>query len=498
MVKEGIVLTTILISTMVAGTGAQFIIDMIQGLSTPMYQIFGINTKQLNLIYTFYSSINLVFAPFGGYLIIKYGVGNAATFFSALVFLGISIGNYGAYTGNWFHFQIGWIFVGMGIESLINTQVSTCEKWFSGRYLSFSIGLKFAFSLAIGSLSGYLCPELFIIDRNIQVPFFVAAVSAFLGFVAAALLNVFDFAFEPMIKDFESVTFNGDDEDMEEEEEGEEEMDKEMLEYLMDEEEYQFRASDIFKLKPVYWVTISIYCFQFNLFTQYLHIITDLSVVRFNYSYEEAKNFIAFYKGGVLVMLPLVSYLLGKFGKKSLVLALSSIICLVGYIYIYLLPPTPSYAYLASVMMISISYSMYTASIWPSMSVALPRSAVSFGYGVASSAQQVAGAIFPFFVGKLSEGRTVESYERVLGLLCGLSVVCIVLGVILVIVDIRGSKALWLPDNSEIVFKYRLKLDMEFRKDQRNKRRESKISVGEGESRSTFFKDDTRVIGVEA
>lgn len=449
MVNEKIILTTILLTTMLAGTGAQFIIDMIQGLSTPMYKIFKITTEDLNLIYTAYSTLNLFFAPFGGYLILRYGIGNSAILFSTLVYLGILIGNFGAFYKKWSYFQLGWSIVGIGIESMVNTQVSACEKWFSGRFLSFSIGLKFAFSLMVGSFSGFICPELYLKNREIQSPFYYAALASFLGFLASAVLNLVDFKFEYLAKVNNDTV-------------------RKSVEIRLKEFEntkkYEFKVKDITKLNSVYWITILIYCFQFNVFSQYLHIMTDLSVKRFNYEYKEAKNFIAYYKFGVLITLPLVSFIIGKIGKKSLILAISSLICLISYISIYILPPNPSISYIMSLMGISLSYSMYTACIWPSMAVALPRSAVSFGYGVASSLQMVAGAIFPLFVGKLSEGRTVESYEKVLFFLCGLSILCIILSFMLVFVDLKKGKALWLPDNSPVVLAYRENLDRRFKR----------------------------------
>lgn len=439
----------ILVLTIIAGTGAQFIMDMVQGVATPMYQIFGITTKQFNMIYTFFSSISLFFAPVGGYITLRYGVGNAAVLYSALICFGTFIANYGAYSEQWINFEIGWAIIGFGFESMINTQVCVIEKYFSGDYLSFCIGLKFACSLLIGSFSDYTCPELYLKYRSLQVPFFAAAIASFIGFFASATLNLVDFKYDYIVKEKES---------------GNKQLENDNQEGQVEEEkEYEFQLKDVLKLKPVYWMTIGVYCLQFNLFAQLLHTVTDLSVIRFNYSYKEAKNFIAIYKIGALITLPIASFIVGKYGKKSLLLAISALICLVSFITIYLLPAHVSHLYFLCIMMVSVSYAIYTACIWPSMSVALPKSAVSLGYGIAASAQKVAGGTFPIFVGKLSEGRTVESYERVILFLCLISVACICLDLFLVLVDLRNGKALWLSDANEEAKKFRIRMDREFR-----------------------------------
>lgn len=112
--------------------------------------------------------------------------------------------------------------------------------------------------------------------------------------------------------------------------------------------------------------------------------------------------------------------------------------------------------------MIGIFYMIYQPCIFTCMTVSMPKSALSLGYGISSSAQQVLGTIFPIFIGKISTGRTEESYGNVLTMMKYYSCVCLVFVVIINVLDQRDKGMLNLKDKSELLGLLRARIEDRF------------------------------------
>jgi MFS family permease len=144
------------------------------------------------MLYTFYSFLNFFFAPIAGYIALKIGLGAASVLFSTLVFAGVFVCFLGVHFQKWLYIQIGWGLVACGAESMINTQVASIAKWFSGKRSSFAFGLKFGYSQATGCISDYICPVLYQKYRSLLAPFFVVNIMAFMSVVMAAVYCYID------------------------------------------------------------------------------------------------------------------------------------------------------------------------------------------------------------------------------------------------------------------------------------------------------------------
>jgi len=136
----------ILISLMVCGMGLQFNFDLLQGVSTPIYNIFQISTEQFHSLYTLGNVLGFLLTPLGGYLTSKIGLGPSAVLYTFLILLGTSISYIGVRMEVFGVLKAGFMIFSMGGESLITTQVASIVKWFFGKNLAFCLGCKFAFS----------------------------------------------------------------------------------------------------------------------------------------------------------------------------------------------------------------------------------------------------------------------------------------------------------------------------------------------------------------
>ena len=433
----------ILAAIYISGTGAQFVYNMLQGISTPLYNLYHFTTSQIHSIYTIYYAFNLFVSPLAGVLISKIGIRNGLLVFSTFIFVGVLVSYFGLTLTNFFVIQIGFVFTAIGNENLINCQVVGINKWFSGTILSFAMGLNFSYSYMIGALSDYLCPELFLEFRSVQVPFFVTGIAVFIGFMAAAGFNLITDKIE-----FEEI------QEVQERESVGQEVEMKV--------EYSFRPSDLKKFTPLYWMTVAAYGLLYSCYTQFAHISTELAVRRFKYDYRDGKNFVASIKVVVLLLLPLWSYLVLRLGKKALILLISSIVATLAFSVMLLCPLRPSHLYTASIVLVGLFYSLYLSCIWPSLTLTLPKSAAAVGLGIASSAQMLCNLLFPGFIGMITRERDAEAYGNALIFLVGFSVLCVVFCGYLYYLDLRGEKVLDLPENSEKVKQYRDLLDMSF------------------------------------
>ena len=460
-----VILSTIFFS----GSGAHFVYNMLQGMSTPLYDLYHFTTVQIHSIYTTYYFLNFFISPLAGILIVKIGIRNGLSVFTMSLFIGILIAMVGLSLKDFRVIQLGFVFIGIGNENTINCQVAAINKWFSGSILSLAMGLNFSYSYTIGALSDFMCPELFLKFRSVLVPFFVAGIMGFIGFFGSICFNLLDFFDEVkknQIASQRQALLERQDlpQQQSESESGSSETST----------SYQFRLKDLCKLKPLYWMTVVTYSLLYNCYSQFAHISTDIAVRRYGYEYRTAKNFIAGVKLVVLLTLPLWSFIVLKLGKKSLIIFLSTVVCTAGLTLMYLAPLKPSLQYISGIGCMGLFFGLYLSCIWPSLTLTLPKSAATVGLGIASSSQMLGNMVSPAFIGYFIKARTAEAYGNALLFLIAFSAICIVASAMLWVVDLRTGRILDRVETSPEVLSYCRKIDEEFTESGRSK----KISPG--------------------
>ena len=455
-----LLLNVLLISLMFSGLGAHFVYDMLQGVQTPLYQIYQFTTNQIQRIYSFYYLLNFFAAPLAGLLITRIGVGDGVVVFNSVLFLGISIAYIGLSLQNYPIMLFGFSILGIGNENTINCQVAAVNKWFSGRYLSLAMGLKYTFSFLVEAFSDYFCPELYLMARNVESCFFASGVCGFIGSCSATGFNLIDYFNEDKVK-LKAVS---------EKEEGR--SGRNSIAGDVNKGYYcSFALKKIVKLPGIFWFSVLTFSLVNNLEAQLVHICTDMSVKKFGYEYQQAKNFIAFFKFTTLILLPIWSLIVQRIGCKVYVLILSTSTSLLGVLVMIYAPNKPSRLYEGSILLLGVFFSMYLSCIWACLSISLPISAASIGLGITSSVQVIGNVVSPMILGRLTEKRDEEAYGKALIYLLCCALAGIGITILLLVVDCRAGGVLNRKEDDDFVVKFRQDLEKKFVLEEENYRR---------------------------
>jgi len=199
----------------------------------------------------------------------------------------------------------------------------------------------------------------------------------------------------------------------------------------------------------MFWMVLIVYITFQHCYIQLTHLITDMATRKFHYPYKNAKNFMVIFKFMLIILIPSFSFLITKIGRKTKTLLISMIFAFSGFFIMSVISNQPSKYFYLSVFLLAFYESIYTSSIWPCLSVSIPQSVLPIGYGVCSGTQTLVGVILPIIMGKLTHGRTEESYQRGLYFLIGLSSFAIIYSIFLWCVDASRGGLLNFIDGEE-------------------------------------------------
>ena len=103
-------------------------------------------------------------------------------------------------------------------------------------------------------------------------------------------------------------------------------------------------------------------------------------------------------------------------------------------------------------------YSTFVAIIWPSMTLAVPKSATAMALGIAVTIQNVFMTSCPYYFGLVNKSRDFRAYNNSLLSLAMMGGVTLVFGIAMWIIDLRTGKLLSLPENDKRVLSMRRKM----------------------------------------
>ena len=177
----------------------------------------------------------------------------------------------------------------------------------------------------------------------------------------------------------------------------------------------------------------------------------DFFVQRFGYDYLEAKNLNVIVPICMITMIPILSGIIIKVGKKGLFMLASSIIAVACFHTLESIPSKPSVIVTFCLIGIGLFNSISNICVISSLMLVVPEQAVSVAMGLFSTLCNVLMTTMPVLLGKINKPRNAEAYNRSIFLLKMMGVIALVSSVGVILVDFRTGKRIHLKENDKRV-----------------------------------------------
>lgn len=435
---------------------------------------FQISTFEVSYLYTSIAIASILVMPLGSFVISKTGLGLAALIFNFLIFIGTLIIYYGTNNKNFKYVFIGRMIYGIGCEPAFMCQNIAYEKWFSGRYLTIAYGLNRFFMYGFFVLDIYLQPKLFLDTRSLTTPVFIYGIFGAISCFTSVWYFYLEYQNEDKLehlKDIENM--------MKREEEGDNtkyvateqllqkeigiDEEKEKDTETKDFKDLSFKFKDLNKVSSLSWILVAIICIMAQVNIQMTNFATDMLVMRYGLDYIEAKNTNMIVYSTSMILIPLASIFLGVKGKRGFFLILAGVVCVVTMIFMMKLTlGCERYKAYIAMFGIGIYWSLYTATVWTSLMLSLPKQAVSTMISITLTLQNSVFAALPPLFAMINQERKAKSYQKSLEILTGIAVLSLSLCVLAYLVDLKSHQVMELPENSEKALSRRRKMTQEF------------------------------------
>ena len=419
-----VALTLIQISMHFIWAGDLYNFDMPQLFESIIIQRFQVTTVQVDFLYTLVGVISIVTTSVGSLMVSRVGYGFGALLFNTGAYVGILLCYIAIKTNNFAYMIIGRVLFGIGEGVAMTVQISIAEKWFSGKFLSVAVGLNRFAAFGGMSFAAYFEPQLFIMTRSLEVPFFFYGLACFSTVLASLSYYFLEIRNEDKL--------GGQDE-----ENG----------YL----KAEFGFKDLRRLSRLAWLVAFFLAFSVNTYYLFDANGTDCLMNRYGFSYAEAKNLMTILPIFGMILTPLFSIIILKIGRKGLLFILCGVLSLSANFLLYVLPMNPGMAIYVPITLYGLYYGLYNALVWTSIALVAPKQAVNLFVGVGIGMLSTGLTFLPLLAGFVVRDRDVAAYQNSILLQAGMALVVLVLGVEAARLDFRTGRLLDLPENDERV-----------------------------------------------
>lgn len=431
--------TCLLISMMItiafSWCGGVFFYDFPQLFTEVIIKKFRVSTVEVAFLYSIASAPTAVFTPIMSLLTEHIGLNSAAVLFSSSIFYGILVCFIGLETDNFTMLVVGRGIFGLAYESAYVVQASAIEKWFTGRFLSMGFAFSRCLCYLLSSTAAYTLPLVFVSFRTLSVPIFIYAAVAFFCCIMAFFFFILDWKNEDILEKNPNI---------------------------QNDVEEKFTVKDLRRVPLQAWLMVLLFATSSNCFFQFTNLGTDCLMKRFGFSYLEAKNRMAMVPMVNMFMIPVFASIVSCIGKKGVFLTGGCVFITLNYLMMASFGTDGDERVVVGVVGVGIFYSILTATFWSSFSLILPQQAVTVMFGIAISTQNFFLAVLPPVFSYLNKDRTPAAYQKCFYLLMGISSACSLLSLGITIDDIRGSKAMHLPENNKLVKENRERISTAF------------------------------------
>jgi len=337
-------------------------------------------------LYSVYSYPNVILAFFGGFIVDKLtGVRLGAALFCGLIFLGQSIFAIGITFKIYWLALVGRFVFGLGGESLTVAQNTFTARWFEGKQLAFAFGTVVSFS-RIGTSVNFLVTPYF---TELGVPFSIwfGTEMCLMSFCACGFVALLDWYGEEAVRR---------------------------------RKERSGMASDPeVSLGQIVYFPLQSWIIFFNCLFFYITVLTFYTIASpymqyvCGYKPMDASNLLAIPNFVAIFASPFFGYVLDRTGRSIIWMGTAAIMLILAHLALlaktfdwFSIPP------IAIMLWVGIGYSMYAASIWPTLPFVIKEEMLGTGYGAMTSIQNAGLAAFAQIVATIVGSAPQHSTQK--------------------------------------------------------------------------------------
>jgi len=407
---------------------------------------FSFTNTQYGLFVSFYAIPNtfLLMAVIGGMILDRLGIRRTGFMFVFFMAFGAILTAYGAsgiysdggpgyglmksflpdYSPELKMMLLGRFFYGLGAETSIVVMSKILVKWFKGKDLALSFGLKVAFG-RLGTFAALqISPALAHEDGSgLSVAIWFAGILVCIGLLVFMVYMMLDLKI-----DREGVKTEG----------------------RSEKEKFNIRDVVSILINPAY-IFIALLCVTFySAVFPFLAFAPDFFLNKFSMSSLMSGRITSLLPLGTLIFTPLFGVFVDRKGRSATVMIFGALILLVVHL-LFALTPVQPYALM---ILLGIAFSLVPAAMWPSMVKLVREKEIGTAYGMMYSIQNLGLWGVPLIAGiildKTNPGSPeVLNYTPTMLLFAGLGVLGLVFAVMLKIMDGRKNYGIELPLNKK-------------------------------------------------
>lgn len=352
----------VLIFLSIAMFGNYYIYDSIAPVADLLASQLGFSDEQIGTLYSVYSVAAILVLILGGFIIDKFGT-KTSTLVFALLCLFAAILTW--VTPDYNTMLAGRILLGLGAEPLIVAVTTAMAKWFKGKELGFAFGINLTIA-RLGSYAADTSPKWAESSfGSWQEPLFIAVIISVICVLGAL---VYWFLENNASKNYE----------------------------LGDQGETdKFVLKDIYKFNLSFWLIVGLCVTFYSAVFPFRTFAIKLFIDFHGMTRDDAGVLLSSLPLAAMIATPLFGLLVDKVGRRSLFMAIGSLLLIPVYLILIYTNITP---YVPMIMM-GISFSLIPAVMWPSVAYIVDQKRLGTAYSVMTLIQQVGLAGFNWMIG---------------------------------------------------------------------------------------------------
>lgn len=366
---------TVLIFISLAMFGNYYVYDSMGPVFDLLKSQLDFTDQQKGLLYSAYSVAAVLVLLVGGYIIDRWGTKKSITLFALICLLAAFVT---AVSDVFAVMVAGRFLLGVGAEPLIVAVTTALAKWFKGKELSFAFGINLTIA-RLGSASADWSPTWARpLYENWQDPLWLAMGVAGISVTGAILYWILE-------KRAEGRYFLGEADEAEKIEKG-----------------------SLYKFSASYWYIVALCVVFYSTVFPFRAFAIDYFQQAHGLQREAAGMLSSLLPISAMIATPLFGLMVDRIGRRSLFMAVGSLVLLPLFLVVTYAPAGPAIALgvaqvpltlLIVMIMLGVAFSLIPAVMWPSVAYIVEQRRLGTGYALMTLCQQVGMAIIPWLIG---------------------------------------------------------------------------------------------------